>query len=56
MKIGNRFEKWEERYRSETNETEKKLLEQKMIGFITALELAGKNVEANKCKQIFDKL
>lgn len=51
------FEEYVDRYNKNYNhEISRKNIESHMQGYIISLELSGKNIEANICKELFEKL
>jgi hypothetical protein len=54
-KIIQLFDDWCKKYEKGNGEV-KDQIHQRMYGFIIALELSGKNLEAKKCKAIYAKL
>ncbi|MEM5592828.1 hypothetical protein AAHH67_15665 [Niallia circulans] len=54
--IISKFESWADKYQEFRSENDRNLFNSRMYRFIVALELSGKDKEANECKRIYNKL
>lgn len=54
--IVQQFQNWIGVYKETTDSNDRRAMHQRMVGFIIALELSGKNIDAQSCKDLYEKV